>query len=247
MCHPLARPIIRRLAARLAACLAAAVLAAAAYSATASAVPAARSSSGPPVLPSVEGIDAEVLRAMQATGARGLAIAVVDAGEVVAVRSYGVRNEAGDPLQTNTVMYGASLTKTVFAYTVMQLVDEGRLELDRPIAEYLDRPLPEYPNEDRYGPWADLADEPRWRQLTARHLLTHSAGFANFSFLEPDGKLRMHFDPGTRYAYSGEGLILLQFVIEKGLGLDVGEEIKRRVFDPLGMANTGMMWRAEFA
>ena len=57
----------------------------------------------------------------------------------------------------------------------------------------------------------------------------------------------MHFDPGQRYAYSGEGLILLQFVLERGLGLDVGAEMQRRVFDRFGMTNTSMQWRADFA
>ena len=78
-------------------------------------------------------------------------------------------------------------------------------------------------------------------------LLTHSSGFANFAFLEPDGKLRIHFTPGTRYAYSGEGLILLQYVIEPGLGLDLGAEMQRRVFDRFGMSNTSMIWREDFA
>jgi CubicO group peptidase (beta-lactamase class C family) len=77
-------------------------------------------------------------------------------------------------------------------------------------------------------------------------LLTHSSGFANFAFLEPDRRLRMHFDPGTRYAYSGEGLILLQFVLERGLGLDVGAEVQRRVFAPLAMSRTSLMWRPDF-
>lgn len=72
-------------------------------------------------------------------------------------------------------------------------------------------------------------------RLTPRILLTHSADFAKFAFLEPDGKLRIHFEPGSRYAYSGEGMILLQFVLERGLGLDVGVEMQRRVFDRFGM------------
>jgi CubicO group peptidase (beta-lactamase class C family) len=76
--------------------------------------------------------------------------------------------------------------------------------------------------------------------------LTHSAGFANFAFLEPDGKLRMHFDPGARYAYSGAGLMLLQFVIERGLGLDVGAEMNRRLFAPNNMTRTSLKWRADF-
>jgi CubicO group peptidase (beta-lactamase class C family) len=197
--------------------------------------------------PAIAALDAEAAAAMQATQARGLAIAVIDKGRVLYTRSYGERNAAGQPLQADTIMYGASLTKAAFAYMVMQLVDEGRLELDRSIAEYLDRPLPGYPLEDGYGPWQDLADDERWRALTPRILLTHSAGFSNFAFIEPDGKLRMHFDPGKRYAYSGEGLILLQFVLHRGLGLDVGAEMQRRVFDRFGMTRTSMKWRADFA
>ncbi len=198
-------------------------------------------------IPTEADIDAEVARAMAATQARGLAIAVIERGRVVRVRSYGDRNATAAPLQKNTIMYGASLTKSAFAYMVMQLVDEGRLDLDRPLAQYLQRPLSEYPNEDKYAPWADLAGDERWRAITARHVLTHSVGFANFAFVEPDGKLRFHFDPGARYAYSGEGFILLQFVLERGLGLDVGVEMQRRVFDRFGMTNTSMIWRPDFA
>lgn len=201
----------------------------------------------PHPIPSRAALDAEVAQAMTAAQANGLAIAVIDDGKVVHVAAYGQRNAKDDPLQTDTVMYGASLTKAVFAYTVMQLVEEGRLDLDRPVGEYLDKPLTEYPAEDAYGPWPDLAGDPRWKTITARHLLTHSSGFANFAYLEPDGKLRFHFDPGTRYAYSGEGLILLQYVIERGLGLDLGAEMQRRVFDRFGMPNTSMKWRSDFA
>jgi CubicO group peptidase (beta-lactamase class C family) len=192
-------------------------------------------------------IDANVREAMQRTGARGLALAVIHDGKVDFVHSWGHRNAAGEPLGTETVMYGASLTKAVFAYTVMQLIEEGKLELDRPLGEYLPRPLPDYGNLDAYGNWGDLADDERWRRLTARHLLTHSSGWANFSWDEPEGKLRFHFEPGTRYAYSGEGIILLQFVIEKGLGLDLGAEMQRRVFDRFGMVNTSLVWRPDFA
>ena len=198
-------------------------------------------------MPAEAALDAQARRAMQATGSQGLAIAVIEDGKVVHVRSYGVRNAAGDPLQNDTIMYGASLTKAVVGYTTMQLVEEGRLGLDTPIADYLDKPLPEYEDEDGYAPWSSLAGDARWRRITPRILLTHSPGFANFHFLEPDGKLHFHFDPGSRYAYSGDGLILLQFVLERGLGLDLGVEMQRRVFDRHGMADTSMTWRPGFA
>jgi CubicO group peptidase (beta-lactamase class C family) len=197
--------------------------------------------------PSHARIEAEALDAMRRTGARGLAMAVIEDGRVVFVRAWGDRNARGDPLETGTIMYGASLTKSVFAYAVMQLVEEGKLDLDRPLGEYLPRPLPDYGNLDDYGNWGDLAGDDRWRRLTARHVLTHSTGWANFSFMEPDRKLKFHFEPGSRYAYSGEGILLLQFVIEKGLRLDLGAEMQRRVFDRFGMANTSLKWRPEFA
>jgi len=170
------------------------------------------------------------------------------------VHAYGVRNARGDPLQTDTVMYGASLTKTVFAFTVLQLVDQHRLSLDTPLADFLDKPLPDYDTDaiypDKYGPYRDLAGDPRWKKITPRMALTHSTGFANFWWDEPDEKLRIHEDPGTRFRYSGEGLILLQFVIEngrrdKGLGLDLGT-LTQASFDRLGMTRTSLQWRSDF-
>lgn len=194
-----------------------------------------------------EKIDAEVAAVMKATGVQGLALGYIENGTPVYVKAFGKRNAKGDPLQTNTVMYGASLVKALFGYYVVQLAHEGKINLDASIATYLPKPLPDYPTESKYAPWSDLKGDERWRKLTPRILLTHSSGFANFHFFEPDEKLKFHFEPGSRYGYSGEGLILLQFVIEKGLGLDVGEEMQRRIFDPLGMTNTAMMWRDDFA
>ena len=79
-------------------------------------------------------IDETVRQAMAATGTRGLAIAVVEGGQVVFTKAYGVRDAHAAPLREDTVMYGASLTKAAFGYLVMQLVEEGRLGLDVPIA-----------------------------------------------------------------------------------------------------------------
>jgi CubicO group peptidase (beta-lactamase class C family) len=186
-------------------------------------------------------------RAMAETHANGLAIAVIDHGRVVSVEAFGKRNAKGDPLTVDTVMYGASITKAVFGYLVMQLADEGKVDLDRPIAAMLPRPIPDYGNLDAYGHWGDLAGDERWKAITPRMAMTHSTGFANFAFLEPDGKLRIHFDPGTHFSYSGEGIMLLQFGLERGLGLDVGAELQRRFFGPLGMTRTSLLWRPDFA
>lgn len=202
-------------------------------------------------IPAGPAIDAESGRIMTNTQANGMAVAVIDHGKVSYVQSYGIRNANKDPLTTDTIMYGASLTKTVFAYTVMQLVDQGKLKLDTPIRDDLDQPLPSYGPDpvfpDKYGPYKDLANDPRWERITPRMCLTHSTGFSNFWFIEPDQKLHIHFDPGTHFSYSGEGLILLQFAIEhgrksQGLGLDVGDLAKAN-FDRLGMTRTSLTYR----
>lgn len=187
-------------------------------------------------------MDTEVQRLMQRGGVEGLALAVIDKGRITHVAAYGRRSRERDlPLTTSTVMYGASLTKTAFAYMVMQLVDEGRLDLDMSVAKLLPKPLPEY--ED----CRDLESDDRWRALTPRILLNHGSGFANFRWLEPDKKLRFHFQPGTRYGYSAEGFYILQLILEEGLKLDVGKEMQTRVFDRFGMTNTSMTWRPDFA
>lgn len=199
-----------------------------------------------PAIPDGSAIDAEAKQLMKRENVQGLSIAVIDAGKIEYVAAYGHRNVARDlPLTTSTIMYGASLTKTAFTYMLLQLVDEGRLDLDASIATLLPRPLPEYNGED-YD-YTDLASDKRWKLLTPRILLTHSSGFANFRWLEPDKKLRFHFTPGTRYAYSGEGFYILQLILEQGLKLDVGKEMQARVFNRLGMTNTSMRWRPDFA
>jgi len=207
-------------------------------------------------LPVPAAIDSRISAVMNTTGSKGLAVAVIDNGDVVYVHAYGIRNAKGDPLTSDTVMYGASLTKTVMAFVTLQLVDEGKIALDTPIADDLDKPLPSYGPDPvfprKYGPYGDLAGDDRWRMITPRMALTHSTGFANFAFLEADRKLRIHFDPGTRFAYSGEGFVLLQFAIEhgkksKGLGLDVGDLAQKNIFDPLGMTRTSLKWRDDFA
>lgn len=196
----------------------------------------------PPPAVSFAAADAKVLQLMQQEDVKGMAYAVIRNGKVMHVATFGVRNlEQGLPLQTDTIMYGASLTKSAVGYLVLDLVEDGLMDLDRPLADYLAKPLPEY--ED----YADLAEDDRWRKVTARHVLNHSTGFANFRWLEEDSKLRFHFEPGSRYAYSGEGFYLLQLAIEDGLGLDLEAELQARMFVPMGLTRTSLQWRDDFA
>lgn len=203
---------------------------------------AAQRASGAP-LPTAAAIEARIQAAMAGTRANGLAVGVIERGQVRLTRAFGIRNARRDPLTPDTIMYGASITKAVFARAVMQLVDAGRVDLDRPFADMLAQPLPSYPD------YASLASDPRWQALTPRMALTHSTGFANFAAVEPDHTLHIHFTPGTRYAYSGEGLLLLQFALEHqsgGRSVNVGE-LTRGMFARLGMSRTSLQWRDDFA
>lgn len=191
-------------------------------------------------------LDNRIQELMKDRDVKGLAIAIIDDDQVSHLRAFGYANvERRTPLETDTIMYAASITKAAFAYMVLQLVDEGKLDLDRPISEYLAKPLPEYGEGARA--WSSLKGDEEWRELTPRILLTHSSGLANLRWLEPDMDMSFHFAPGTAYAYSGEGFYLLQFVLEEGLDLDVKEEMQRRIFDRFGMPNSSMQWRDDFA
>lgn len=185
-------------------------------------------------------LDPEITRLMRAAHVPGLAVAVICDGKISYLEAYGARDVGAKlPLHVNTVMYGASLTKATFAYMVMTLVDDGTIDLDKPVAAYLPKPLPDYPD------YADLAGDPRWRTITPRMLLSHTSGFPNWRFytahgVDENGKLFINQQPGTRYGYSGEGMQLLQFMIETGLGMDVGELMQARVFNRFGMIRTSM-------
>jgi CubicO group peptidase (beta-lactamase class C family) len=172
----------------------------------------------------------------------GAQIAVLQHGKRVWVHSFGLRNKDESlPMDNDTTTWAASITKSVFACFVMQLAEAGELNLDTPIATYLPKPLPEY---ERYK---DLANDARWKKITPRMLLAHTAGFANFVALEPDNKLRLHWEPGTRYAYSGEGINLLQFVIEQKTGRSLTDMEQERLFTPLGMKQTSLVWQPSLA
>lgn len=189
-----------------------------------------------------QGVDADVHRLMDAAHVTGLALAVIEHGQVVYRQAYGHADAAAArPLRTDTIMYGASLTKAAFAYMVMQLVDEQVLALDAPLPSLLSKPLPDYPG------YADLSDDPRWRLLTPRMLLSHTSGLLNWRFINDNRKLDFKYPPGSRYVYSGEGLQILQLVVEERTGTPLQTLMQQRVFERYGMRNTSMVWRDDFA
>jgi CubicO group peptidase (beta-lactamase class C family) len=186
-------------------------------------------------------IDATVNQLMESAHVTGAGIAIFHDGKVVYLKAFGMRDaEKGLPLTPVSVMTSASLSKAAFATVVMRLVEDGTLDLDRPIQQYLPKPLQEYPR------YADLAGDDRVSKLTLRILLSHTSGFPNWRAFEDDRKLKIHFEPGSRYAYSGEGIDLAQLVVETVTGKSLTALMDEMLFRPVGMTRTGMVWEPRF-
>ena len=160
----------------------------------------------------------------------GLSLAVIRAGKIVDTKVLGVRNiSTGTPVDDSTIFEAASLSKPVFAYAVLQLVDEGRLSLDTPLSTY----VPDF-----------AKDDPRAASITVRNVLSQSSGLPNWrSSTTP---LKTYFPPGEHFSYSGEGFVWLQRVVEKITGQPLNDVVTRLVFDPLDMKRSGYVWRADF-
>ncbi len=195
----------------------------------------------------VDNLNAKIEYLLKTANVSGVAVSVFNDNKPIFSKTYGLANvQQHIPLEQSSVMYGASFSKTVFAYIAMQLIQEKVIDLDKPLVEYLTKPLPDYKLSNSRRGYQDLKDDERYKKITARMCLTHTTGFPNWRWFEADKKLKFKFDPGTRYSYSGEGLYLLQFVIEQAMGKDYETISQERVFKPLGMANTSQIWQTRF-
>jgi CubicO group peptidase (beta-lactamase class C family) len=168
---------------------------------------------------------ADLPRLMRIAAVPGLAIAVVEDGRLAWTRGFGVKNvQTGDPVTDETLFEAASMTKPVFAYVAMRLVDEGRLALDRPLVDY--RRL-DY-----------LADDPLLARITVRDVLRHSSGLPNWA----SGPLATIEPPGSGYHYSGEAFVWLQLIVEQALGMSLDDAMRDRLFGPAGMSRSTFGW-----
>lgn len=160
----------------------------------------------------------------------GVSVAIIEDGKLASVESYGVKSfKAGDKVDARTVFQAASLSKVVFAYGVLKLVDLGKLDLDTPLSKY----VPKYVEHDD-----------RINKITARHVLTHRTGFPNWRpYRKP---LTIQYTPGERFSYSGEGFVYLQMVVEKITGLPLDTWMRQTVFDPLQMTDSSYLWQNKY-
>ncbi|HEX7089603.1 MAG TPA: serine hydrolase [Longimicrobiales bacterium] len=182
-------------------------------------------------------LDSIILRAILDGATPGAALAVGRHGRLVRLRGYGSLDwRAGFAPATDSSIYDlASLTKVVGTTTAaMILVEEGKLDLDAPVSRY----LPE---------WPARGDK---RHVTIRHLLTHTSGLPAYAPLWRElrgreayarriGGMGLDVPPGTRTVYSDFGFLLLGLIIERQSGQTLDVFLRERVFEPLGMRDTG--------
>lgn len=161
----------------------------------------------------------------------GVAIALIQDRRLAWSKGYGVRTtQSKEPVTSGTVFEAASMSKPVFAMLALQLVEQGRLDLDRPLADY--------------GEEGTVPDLPERRLITARMALSHTAGLPNWrpGGEERAGPVPLLFRPGSRFSYSGEGIFQLQRTVERISGQPLDRWAEERLFKPLGLAATGYAW-----
>jgi CubicO group peptidase (beta-lactamase class C family) len=186
--------------------------------------------------------EAFLRQVLDKSGATALSVAVVQGSDVVFQRSMGIVDKNTNKLvDGQTVFRTASLSKPVFAYLVMKLVDEGLLDVDKPLYQYLKHPLYKYPD------YTDLKGDERYKLLTTRIVLSHQSGFPNWRVINRDRRLDFKFTPGEMFKYSGEGYRLLQFILEEVTGKAFNRLAQEKVFDPLGMTHSSFLWEKRFA
>ncbi len=193
----------------------------------------------------VRDLEQQIPDLMRQYAVPGASAVVIRDGALVWRRAFGVADTVSKaPVTPETIFSAGSMSKPVFAYAVMQLCDKGVIGLDTPLTKY---------TPDRY-----VKDDPRLDLITARHVLSHTSGFQNWrSDTDP---LRIHFTPGQRYQYSGEGYSYLQSVVthltghvnraacaryEAGLQVcatDIDGYMKSHVFTPFGMTSAAYVW-----
>jgi len=165
----------------------------------------------------------------------GVSISVISDGQIAWHKGYGVVR-AGEPekVTPETVFEACSMSKVVFTYAVLKLVEQGKLDLDRPLVDYLDEPY--------------LEDEPLHKLITARMVMTHTTGFPNWreGGWRKGGPLPVKFKPGTEYGYSGEGYLYLQRVVEHITGKPLNSFMKETLLEPISMASSSYVWEQRY-
>ncbi len=199
-------------------------------------VPLAFAQARPPASFDLPTVDAFLRSQMAASRIPGLAVAIVQDGEVVFLRGYGEAGP-GRPVTPQTQFYIGSVTKSFTALAAMQLVEQGKLKLDAPVQRYL--------------PWFRVADEGASAAITVRHLLNHTSGLSEQGDLQAAQYAptladqvrtmqvaRLTAPVGSKFQYYNKNYQVLGLLIEQVSGQSYGDTMRTAVFEPLGMTHT---------
>jgi CubicO group peptidase (beta-lactamase class C family) len=157
----------------------------------------------------------------------GIGMGVVQPGKTLWQHYAGVANaKTKTPITADSLFTGASCGKPIFACLVLRMAQDGAIDLDRPLNQYLQ-------DDMLTGQWGD--------KVTARRVLSHSTGLPNWRG-ESGEKLTPEFEPGSRFQYSGEGFFHLQRVVEHITGTGFEALMQEKIFKPLGMTSSTYLW-----
>ncbi len=185
----------------------------------------------PSALSQTGSVDEYIKAQMKKRNIPGLALAVIEAGEIVKVKGYGFSDiEHNVPVRANTIFQSGSVGKQITSFAIMMLVEEGKIDLDDPINKYLD------------------GSPGIWKDITVRHLLTHTSGIRDYEkkidyrgdyteedFFKMASGQPLDFSPGEHWSYSNTGYVLLGILIKKVSGQYWGDFVHDRIFTPLKM------------
>jgi len=178
----------------------------------------------------IQNLRKQIPNMMKQVDVPGLSIAVIQNGEIAWMSGFGVTQiGTTDSVTEKTMFEAGSLSKPVFAYAVLQLVDQELLDLDKPLTNYL--------------PASYISDE-KVNQITARMVLNHTSGLP--LWWPQEGELQIHFTPGEKFSYSSEAFVYLQHVVEQITNHSLEVFIEKQVFVPLEMHNSSFIWKNDF-
>ncbi|HEX7357951.1 MAG TPA: serine hydrolase [Ignavibacteriaceae bacterium] len=166
----------------------------------------------------------------------GVSISIIQNNNAVYSKSFGVADANTEmPVDNNTMFEACSMSKPVFTFLVLQLVEQGKLDLDKPLFDYL--PETFISDSDDYS-----------KQITARMILSHTSGMPNWrkGDEERNAPIPIYFKPGTRFNYSGEGIYYLQRVVEKITNQSLEDYAKENLFDKFGLNSTSFVWNEKY-
>ncbi|WP_350286115.1 serine hydrolase domain-containing protein [uncultured Croceitalea sp.] len=183
---------------------------------------------------SISKIDSFISSKIDSTKLVGVSVSIVNGNKIVYSGHFGKKNFESEKKVTDQTIYEvASLSKPVFTFFTLKQVEKGILDLDEPLYKYLPNP--------------DIGYDDRYKQITARMVLCHSTGFPNWR--KKNDSLRIKFNPGSAYGYSGEGYEYLKNVLVKMLETDdkgLDSIFQKEITEPLGIANFSFTWRSAY-